>query len=68
MKKRAAVIAVCLVCVLAVAAAIAAGLSFRPKPQQDFNESIHLLVNGTQMTNDEFVGFALHFVPTNILP
>lgn len=60
MKKRATVIAVCLVCVLAVAAAIATGLSFRPKPQQDFNESIHLLVNGTQMTNDEFVGFALH--------
>ena len=60
MKKRAAIITVALISVLAVAAAICAGLFLRQRTQPDFSENIHSLMNGTHLANEDFVGFALH--------
>lgn len=60
MKKRAAIITVTFVSVLVVAAAIFVGLFFGLRTKADFNANIHRLMNGTQLANDEFVGFAIH--------
>lgn len=60
MKKRAAIITVALVSALVVVAAICIGLFFGQRAKADFNENIHRLMNGTQLANEEFVGFALH--------
>ena len=59
MKKSVAIITTAIVSVLLVVA-ICTGLFFGLRAMKDFNEKLHDLLNGTQLANDEFTGFAIN--------